>query len=83
MPLYGICTISIPAIDFNNSIARYGEVPVPLEPKLSSFGRAFASAIKSFSDFTGNEGCTSNRFGPEATSVIGAISLIGSYGSWR
>ena len=40
-----------------------------------------AKAINSLTDFTGNEGCTTTRFGDLTASVIGEKSLTGSHGT--
>jgi len=55
-----------------------GALPGPPEPKVSWPGRAFASAMSSFTDFTGTDGRTTNSNGEDVTSVIGAKSRIGS-----
>ena len=55
---------------------------MPAVPKLSSPGRALASAINSFSDFTGIDGCTDSICGMVAISVIAAKSRCGSNGSF-
>ena len=47
-PLYGTCTMSIPAIMLNSAPAKWGAVPFPGEPKLSWPGFARASSIRSF-----------------------------------
>ena len=39
-PRYGTCTISIPAMDISNSVARWLVAPMPAEEKLISPGRA-------------------------------------------
>src|SRR5262245_58350109 len=57
-PLYWTRTISIFAMDFSNSAARWPELPVEAVPKLSCPGLALARAIKSFSDPTGSAGLT-------------------------
>jgi hypothetical protein len=41
-------------------------------------GLAFASAISSFTVFTGTDGCTDTRCGTDPASVTGAKSLTGS-----
>jgi len=55
-----------------------GALPGPPEPKVSWPGRAFASAMSSFTDFTGTDGRTTNSNGEDVMSVIGAKSRIGS-----
>ena len=55
-------------------------VPLPLEAKLSWPGFDFASAISSFKSLTGSMGLTTRTFGTSATWMMGAKSLIGSYG---
>src|SRR5262245_26962376 len=81
VPLYGTCTRSTPAMLLNISPAKCGVLPLPAEGKLSLPGCAWAYAINSFTDFTGNDGCTTTKCGTEAVSVTGAKSLITSYGN--
>ena len=45
-------------------------VPLPAEPKLSSPGRDLASAMSSFTDLTGIEGCAPSTMVAEAARVI-------------
>jgi len=45
---------------------------------LSWPGRACASAISSFTDFTGSDGCTTSTFGAPMASDTGAKSAKGS-----
>ena len=59
-PLYGMWTISMPAIDLNNSPHRCGEPPLPLEAKFICPGFALASAISSLMLFAGTAGLTTN-----------------------
>ena len=52
-PLYGTCTMSMPATVFNSSPHKCGEPPTPDEAKLILRGLAFASAISSLTLFAG------------------------------
>lgn len=81
-PLYGTCTISMRAAELSISPARWVTIPMPAEPKLSCLGRAFASAIRSFTDRTGTEGCANIRKGAVANNETGEKSFTGSYGSF-
>src|SRR5512143_2560908 len=81
-PLYGTWTMSIPAIDLSISPARCDELPTPAEGKLSAPGFDFASAIRSFTVFTGDDGCTTRMLGVTATRLTGAKSFTGSNGSF-
>ena len=54
------------------------EVPEPADEKVISPGRLRASAIRSFTFFTGIDGCTTSMFGLVASRMIGAKSFIGS-----
>src|ERR1035437_7536590 len=62
-PLYGTCTMSIFSIVFSSSPERCCTLPMPGEAKVSCAGRALASAISSFTDFTGSEGWTTRTSG--------------------
>ena len=57
-------------------------MPLPDEANAICPGFALPSAINSFTDFTGSDGCTTSISGLEATSVIGVKSLTESYGSF-
>ena len=52
-------------------------MPWPTEPKVSFFGDFFASAMNSFTDFTGRLAGTTMTKGTSATRLIGAKSLTG------
>src|SRR5688572_24202608 len=56
--LKGIRVRFTPAIALNNSAARCVEDPVEPEATFKSPGLAFASAMSSLTDLTGNEGWT-------------------------
>ena len=73
-PLYGTCTMLIPADSLKSSAASWVVVPVPAEAKLSLPGCAFASCTSSASDFAGTAGCTTAMNGMLAISVTGAKS---------
>jgi hypothetical protein len=49
---------------------------------LSAPGFCLASAIKSRTDFTGTDGCTTSTLGELTASVMGAKSRTGSKGTW-
>ena len=55
---------------------------MPAEAKVSSPLRVFASAIKSFTERTGNEGCTARMLGAVVICEIGAKSFTTSYGNF-
>ncbi len=78
-PLYGTCTILVPAMVLNNSSARCPVPPTPEEPPLSDL--LLASAIISFTDLTGTDGCSTSTLVESTASVTGEKSLIGSKGS--
>src|SRR5688500_11187286 len=80
-PLYGTVTILVPVRCMNNSAARCVLVAMPLVATLRSPGFAFASAIRSLTDFTATEGWTIRMWGRVATWEIGAKSRTGSNGS--
>ena len=67
--------MSIPAADLNNSPARCGIEPGPVEAKLSCPGFAFASASNSGIDFAGTLLATTSNSGTLATSVTGFRSF--------
>ena len=50
-PLYGTCSMSMPALVLNNSPARCAPEPLPIEPKVSAPGFAFAIATTSLKLF--------------------------------
>ena len=56
---------------------------MPADPYVSCPGRALASAVSSFTFFTGKDGCTARMSGLDPTSVMGVKSRIESYGSLR
>jgi len=59
-PLYGTCTIFIPAIEMSWAIIKCPPLPLPADPYKIWSGRFLASAINSPTDFTGIDGCTIN-----------------------
>jgi hypothetical protein len=62
----------------NSSPARWLVEPLPAEPIRSSPRLARASAMNSFTDFAGTEGCTESALKNCETSETCAKSLIGS-----
>ena len=77
-PLYGTCTISIPAFILKSSMERCGDAPTPEEPKLTLPGCALAYATNSFRVRIGIEGCTMKTFGTPPIIAGKAKSPIGS-----
>ena len=77
-PLYGTCTMRVRVTVLKSSAVRCVDEPLPLEAKESSPGRALASAMNSFTFFTGRLGVTTSSSGELDTTVIGAKSRIGS-----
>ena len=67
-----------PAIDLNNSNARWEEDPVAAVEQLSTPGLALASAISSLTEFAANDGCTTRMLGEFVNSETGAKSRTGS-----
>src|SRR5258705_731815 len=63
----------------NSSPARCDAPRTPLDAKVSLPGFAFASAIKSRTECTGSDGCTTRTYDALPTRLIGAKSLIASY----
>ena len=70
--------MSTPVMLLNSSAATCIEPPAPELEKLSLPGWLFASAISSFTEFAGTEGCTRSSRGRSATIETGAKSLTGS-----
>jgi len=75
VPLYGICTNCRPAIRLSSSIVRCWPLPVPEDEKSISSGCFLVNAIKSFTVFTGSEGCTANMLGDCTNSETGVKSV--------
>src|SRR5689334_4120474 len=73
-PLYGTCTMFMPAIELSSAPARFPGEPLPDEEKLSFPGCARASAIRPFRLDTGRLGCVTSTTGVEPTSPIGEKS---------
>jgi hypothetical protein len=61
-----------------SSAARCGVAPRGPVAQLSSPGFAFASAMRSCTDFAGTDGCTTSTIGELPTSVMGEKSRTGS-----
>jgi hypothetical protein len=72
---------SMPAMDLSISTARNCDVP-PEVADVNCPGRAFASAISSFTFFTGREGCTTSTVCVSASWLTIVKSLIESNGSF-
>src|SRR5687767_3139787 len=81
-PLYGTVAILVSVRCMKSSAARCVLVAMPLVATLSSPGLALASAINSFTDLIGTEGCTIRMWGRVATCEIGAKSRTESKGSF-
>src|SRR3954469_23390329 len=82
-PLYGTCTMSIFAIDFNSSPARCGVLPTPDDAYLIAPGLALASSMNSLIEVAGTEGCTTTMYWPSESCVSGCRScctLTGRFG---
>src|SRR5450755_1290528 len=80
-PLYGTDTSFTPAETLKSSADKCGNEPIPALPTFNCPGCDLASAINSFTDFTGSDGCTTSTSGPDARRVTGARSFAWSYGS--
>ena len=55
---------------------------MPAEAKVSSPRRVFASAINSFTERAGTDGCTARIFGAMVVWLTGAKSFTTSYGGF-
>ncbi len=66
----------LPETILNCSTARCPDEPLPAEAKL--IGRVFPSAINSFTEVAGSDGCTIKIFGTEMPCVMAAKSRTGS-----
>ena len=82
LPLYGMCCICVPVMILKSSPEMCWEVPLPAEPKLKRFGLTLSSSTSSRTELTLRLGCTISMFGSVASIVMGAKSLMGSYGSF-
>ncbi|MNR00373.1 hypothetical protein D3C85_1161430 [compost metagenome] len=82
-PLYGTWTISMPAIDLNNSPDKWLELPLPAEPKVSAPGFCLASATSSLTLLTGRLFGTTSTLTVEATEPTASNDLSGSTFSER
>src|SRR5437016_3679773 len=72
----------IPVMYFSNSPDICAMLPTPPEPNSIWPGLDLAKAISSITEFTGNEGLTSNIIEVNPTSDTGAKSFNVSYGSF-
>src|SRR5688572_8703111 len=81
MPLYGTWIMLTPPCRWNISADRWGAEPAPGLANVSSPGFAFASAMRSLTEFAENEGETTTTLGCEFSCVMGVKSFPGSYGS--
>src|SRR5690348_7817012 len=81
LPLYGTCTIFVPAIDENVSPERCTIVPFPEDAYAISPGRDLANAMNSLTERAGSDGCTTMTSGVCATMAICEKSRTESYGS--
>ncbi len=75
--------IFMPTVSANNSPAMRCPPRMLAVPNVSSPGRARASAMRSFTDFTGNDGCTAITIAFETQRVTPAKSLNVSYGNFE
>ncbi len=79
-PRYGTCTSSTPASFMNNSPARWCVVPMPADPKVSSPGRRFASAMRSETPRAGLRADTTSVLYTPATFANGSRARLVSIG---
>src|SRR5678815_2231376 len=82
-PLYGTCTMSIPAILLKSSMPRCGPLPLPDDAYESWPGCDFAKAMSSLIVFAGTDGCTVITKGYSASRDTGAKSPSVSYGNFE
>ena len=80
--LYGMWTISPPRRDLSSSPARWPEVPLPADEKLTPPGLA-AWACRSFRVLKGELAATTSKVGVDPAKAIGAKSFTASYGIFR
>ena len=80
-PVNGTCTRSSLNASLNNSPDRCGVEPTPGPAKEYLPGLSLMSCTSSWIVFAGTDGLTTTTLGDAATSVTGAKSLIGSYGT--
>ena len=79
-PLYPMCCRSMPAILLRCNPPKCCAVPTPEVPNDSLPGFFFAYSINSFSEFTGNDGCTAITWGSVPMMAMGVKSLMLSKG---
>src|SRR5689334_2413351 len=79
-PLYGTCTHCTPVMYLNSSPERWLPVPEPLDPMLIEFGLALASAMRSFTVFTGEARFAVSMLGNAEICVMPVRSRVVSYG---
>src|SRR5215510_6126446 len=77
-----MCWNLAPAALWKSSPVRCATVPLPGDANVTWSGFALAAATTSASDLNGELAETTSTRGAEATSVTGARSLSGSYGSF-
>ena len=78
LPLYGMPTMSMPAIDLKNSPVRCCDVPVPGYAQLIVPGAFFAASTSSFTVLEGRLGWPTSISGTVNTPLTMAKSLSGS-----
>ncbi len=76
-PLYGTCSTSMPADSLSISPARWPELPLPAEPKLSLPGSALAWAISPFIDVMLDLAGTTTTSDASPIRATGAKSVAG------
>ena len=78
MPLYGMCTVLIPAAWSNASPAMCCVLPMPDDAYLSEPGCAFAAATSDFTSFAATPSPTTSTFGTTTMSPTGCSCFSGS-----
>ena len=79
LPLYGTCSMSTLAIDANSSPARWIDVPLPAEAKVTLPGSALACAITSATVFAFDwAALVTSTLGTTASRETGAKFFTGS-----
>ncbi|MNL36461.1 hypothetical protein D3C87_1585440 [compost metagenome] len=76
-PLMGTCCIWMPVRDFSSSLARWVELPMPADAKLSRCGSALAILMRSGNVFTPRLGATTVTNGVLAMTATPVKSRAG------
>ena len=80
LPRNGTCVILAPESVSTSAAARCAEPPFPAEAYDTSPGFAFAACTTSWTELNGASARVTMTSGRNETRLIGAKSLIGSYG---